>query len=264
MNSRKFLTAIACMSFLWAGEMAVAGAGAGAGGDTYHKLIQSAIDNPNRAESDRKRDVDRKPDEIVKFFGIKPGMTVMEMLAGSGYYAEILSSVVGPKGKVIALNNKSYMAFTKDAIVERIGQPGRMDNVELKIAEINEMELEKGSLDAIFLVLSYHDFYFIDEKSGWPKVDVKRTLAQIHASLKKGGILAVIDHAAVKGSPRETGSALHRIDPEIVKDELAKAGFAFDAESDVLSNPADAMTKPMYDPEIRGKTNRFVYRFVKK
>ncbi len=238
--------------------------GAAAGDRDDRRIIRAAVENPLREEADRKRDQDRKPAKVIEFFGIKPGMTVMEMLAGSGYYAEILSAVVGEKGKVIALNNPSYMAFTKQAIVKRIDQPGRMDNVTLKITEINDMELEPAKLDAIFLVLSYHDFYYVDEKSGWPKVDVTRTLAQFHKGLKPGGILAVVDHAATKGSPRETGTTLHRIDPAIVKAELEAAGFDFDGESDVLANADDDMTKPMYDPSIRGKTNRFVYRFVKR
>lgn len=234
------------------------------GTQSYQALIQAAVDNPAREATDRDRDAGRKPGKIIEFMGIKPGMTVMEMLAGSGYYAEILSKVVGETGQVIALNNKSYMAFTKDALVKRLEQPGRMQNVTLQIAEINDMELKKDNLDAIFLVLSYHDFYFVDEKSGWPKVDVARTLAQIHGALKKGGILAVVDHAAVKGAPRETGSTLHRIDPDLVTAELEAAGFVLKATSDALLNPEDDMSKPMYDKSVRGKTNRFVYRFVKK
>tara|TARA_R110002073_G_scaffold72730_2_gene178158 strand:- start:3161 stop:3958 length:798 start_codon:yes stop_codon:yes gene_type:complete len=232
--------------------------------ESYQALIQAAVDNPLRDDKDRERDTGRKPAKIIEFMGIKPGMTVMEMLAGSGYYAEILSHVVGETGKVIALNNKSYMAFTKDAIVTRLEQPGRMENVDLKIAEINEMDLKKDNLDAVFLVLSYHDFYFVDEESGWPKVDVKRTLGQIHGALKQGGTLAVIDHAAAAGSPRETGSTLHRIDPAIVRTELEAAGFELVATSDVLANPQDDLSKPMYDKSVRGKTHRFVYRFVKK
>ncbi|MCF8474965.1 MAG: methyltransferase domain-containing protein [Emcibacter sp.] len=230
----------------------------------YDNLIQAAVDNPVREESDRIRDVNRKPAEIIKFMGIKPGMTVMEMLAGSGYYAEILSHVVGDEGKVIALNNQSYMGYTKDALIDRMAQKGRMENVELRIAEINDVELIPDELDALFLVLAYHDFYYVDEKNGWPKVDVERTLGQIYKSLKKGGVLAIVDHAAQKGSPHETGSTLHRIDPEIVKAELTAAGFTLEAESDLLANRDDNMTIPMFDETISGKTNRFVYRFVKK
>jgi len=237
--------------------------GVSAGDKGYQELLQAAIDNPLRAESDRLRDENRKPAQVIEFMGIKPGMVVMEFLAGAGYYADILSTVVGTDGKVIALNNAAYMEFTKNAIKTRMDQPGRMDNVTLSLAEVNDMSLAKNSLDVIFLILGYHDFYFVDEKGGWPKVKVDRTLSQLFQSLKKGGVLAIIDHAAVSGSPRETGSTLHRIDPEIVKSELIAAGFTLEAESDILANPEDDMTKPMFDKSVRGKTNRFVFRFVK-
>lgn len=251
---------IICLSFLLGGFSVAAGAG----DESYQALLQAAVDNPARAEEDRPRDAIRQPAKVIEFMGIKPGMTVLDMLSGAGYYAEILSQVVGEDGKVIALNNAGYMKFTKNAIVKRIAQPGRMDNVMLKIAEINEMELGENVTDAVFLILSYHDFYYVDEEGGWPKVNVKRTLSQLHRTLKTGGILAVIDHAAVKAAPREVGTSLHRIDPEIVKAELVAAGFELAAESDILANPADDMTKSIWDKSLGRKTNRFVYRFIKK
>lgn len=256
----KIMSVIAVIPLLMAGFSIAAAAS----DKSYQAVVQAAIDNPLREEGDRKRDAGRKPAEVVEFMGIKPGMTVLDMLSGAGYYAEILSSVVGVDGKVIALNNKGYMDFTKGAIAKRIEQPGRMDNVTLKIAEINEMELGEGIADAVFLTLSYHDFYYVDEKGGWPEVDVTRTLDQLHHVLKTGGILAIIDHSAVKGAPLEVGTSLHRIDPEIVKKELAAVGFELEAESDILGNPADDMTKSIWGKDIRGKTNRFAYRFIKK
>jgi predicted methyltransferase len=71
----------------------------------------------------------------------------------------------------------------------------------------------------------------------------------------------LIDHAAAPGSPAETGGTLHRIDPEIVKRDFAAAGFVLEAESDVLRNPSDDLTKGVFDPAVRRKTDRFVLRF---
>ena len=81
--------------------------------------------------------------------------------------------------------------------------------------------------------------------------------------MKPGGILAIVDHAAATGSPRETGNTLHRIVPDIVISELGKAGFVLDAESDVLRNVDDDLSMNMSAPEIRGRTDRFVMRFRK-
>jgi len=232
-------------------------------GSKHHKNIKAAVDNPARAEKDRARDEHRKPAGVLKFYGIKPGMTILDMLAGSGYYTEILSGVVGEKGKVIALNNKAVLGFTKNALEAKVKIAGRMDNVKMVTAEINDMELAENSLDAIFLVQSYHDFYYVNEKNGWPRVKVKRTLAEFHKALKKGGVLAVIDHAAPKGSPRESGQTMHRIDPALVKEEIIAAGFHYEASSDLLENTMDDGTKSPFDKTVRGKTNRFILKFVK-
>jgi predicted methyltransferase len=111
------------------------------------------------------------------------------------------------------------------------------------------------------LVLAYHDIYFVDAENDWPKIDGPQFLAQLKKSLKPGGMLAVVDHYAAAGSPRETGGLLHRIDPQIVIDELESEGFVLEGKSDVLRNLDDDHSLSMYDPEIRGKTDRFVLKF---
>jgi predicted methyltransferase len=84
------------------------------------------------------------------------------------------------------------------------------------------------------------------------------------ALLKPGGVVVIVDHAALPGSPAvETADNLHRIDPAVVKQEMTAAGFVFDGETDVLANPADPHTALVFDPSIRGKTDQFAYRFKK-
>ena len=111
------------------------------------------------------------------------------------------------------------------------------------------------------LILAYHDIYYVDAANGWPKIDGPRLLAELQQALKPGGILAVVDHFAAAGSPRETGGSLHRIDPQIVISELEAEGFVLEAKSDVLRNMDDDYSKGMFDPEVRGKTDRFVLKF---
>jgi predicted methyltransferase len=74
--------------------------------------------------------------------------------------------------------------------------------------------------------------------------------------------MAVIDHVANPGGDtRAVVEALHRIDPATVKADFERAGFVLEAESDLLRNPADDHSKNVFDPSIRGKTDRVVYRF---
>ena len=62
-------------------------------------------------------------------------------------------------------------------------------------------------------------------------------------------------------SLRETGGTLHRIDPAIVIEDMTAAGFELEGQSDLLRNPDDDHSKSVFDPELRGKTDRFVMRF---
>jgi predicted methyltransferase len=235
--------------------------------DTAHaepevSIYDAAVANESRPETDRERDAGRKPAEVLAFFGIEPGMTVLDMFSGGGYYAEIISHLVGPEGQVIAQSNEAYLKFVGDEFEKRyLG--GRLANAQVLMVENNELTLEPGSLDAIMLVLSFHDLYYISPEDGWPEIDVQELLAEFYSSLKPGGIVGIVDHAAAAGSPSETGGTTHRIDPAIVIETMTAAGFTLDGKSDILSNPQDDYDKSVFNAEVRGKTDRFIHRFIK-
>jgi len=223
---------------------------------------QSAVDNGARTENDKERDAGRKPAQVLEFFAIRPGMTVLDMFAGGGYYTEIISNIVGPDGSVISHSNEAYRQFVGDEAVQRYGND-RLPNVEILMAENNELALPDDKFDAITMILAYHDIYYEDPDNGWPKINGPALVAELYSGLKPGGVLGVVDHVAQTGSPRQTGGTLHRIDPAIVISELEMAGFVLDAESAILRNPDDDHSLNMADPAIRGNTDRIVMRFIK-
>jgi len=225
-------------------------------------IYTQALVHPDRRAADHNRDAGRKPGEVLAFFGIEPGMTVLDMFSGGGYYSELLSYVVGPEGRVVAHSNEAYINFVGDEFQERHGH-GRLANVEVLMAENNELELPAAIFDAVTLILSYHDIFHVDVENGWPKIDGPKLLAELYKGMKPGGVLGVVDHYAEAGAPRETGDSVHRIDPGIVISELEIAGFVFEGRSNVLRNMDDDYNKFALDPEVRGKTDRFVFRFRK-
>ena len=225
-------------------------------------IYETAVANPERTDTDRERDAGRKPGQVLEFFGIAPGMMVLDMFSGGGYYTEMLSDIVGPDGKVVAHTNTAYAGFVGEEAINRFADD-RLANVEILLAENNELELSAARFDAVMLILAYHDIYYDDPANGWPKIDAAKFLAELNKGLKPGGMLAVVDHYAAAGSPRETGGTLHRIDPQIVITELEAEGFVLDARSDVLRNMEDDHGKAMFDPAVRGKTDRFVLKFRK-
>lgn len=222
--------------------------------------IQAAIANPARSDADRETDLRRKPDQVLAFFQIKPGMTVLDMYSGGGYYTELLSYLVGDDGKVHAHNNSPYLTWLADPIKQRY-QPGKLPNVTRFTAENNQLDLPADTFDAVLMIMSYHDIYHVDPENGWEAIDGPAMLAELFQAMKPGAVLGIVDHAALAGAPPETGESLHRIDPELAKAEITAAGFVFEAGSDVLANPQDDHTLHTFSDEMRGKTDRFVFRF---
>lgn len=264
MQNKKFLTLALAVALAGCGNKTseAPDADVAAGDAQAASVYEMAVANPARTDADRERDADRKPAEVLAFFGVKPGMTVLDMFSGGGYYTELLSYVVGPTGHVVAHTNSAYVNFVGDEAVKRYANK-RLPNVEQLLAENNDLDLAAGKFDAIMLILSYHDIYYVDTANGWPKIDGPKFLAELKKGLKPGGILAVVDHHAAAGAPRETGNTLHRIDPEIVISELEEDGFVLEAKSIVLRNTEDDYSKSVFEPEIRGRTDRFVLRFRK-
>ena len=225
-------------------------------------VVAAAAANPARLENDRIVDARRKGDEVMKFLQIRPGMTVLDLYSGGGYYSELASLIVGAKGAVVAHNNKPYLDFAKKELEARY-TPGRLANVQRITAENNEIELAPARFDAVLMVDAYHDIYYVDGQNGWQKIDGPKLMAEVFKSLKPGGVLGVIDHVAAAGAPPETGGTLHRIDPELMKKEIVAAGFEFEAQSDLLRNRQDDHTKPIFDASIRGRTDQILMKFRK-
>jgi predicted methyltransferase len=237
-------------------------AGQSSAHDVAASIYVDAVSQAGRSDTDRTRDAGRKPAEVMAFFGIAPGMDVLDMFSGGGYYTEMLSNVVGDKGSVIAHSNQAYAQFVGEEATNRYAN-NRLSNVKILMAENDALEMPNGAFDAVMMILAYHDIYYISPENGWPKIDGESLVAELFQALRPGGIVGVVDHYASAGSPSSTGDSLHRIDPKIVIDEMQAVGFVLEARSEVLRNMNDDHSLHMGAPEIKGDTDRFVFRFRK-
>ncbi|MFT5131106.1 MAG: putative methyltransferase [Rhodothermales bacterium] len=218
--------------------------------------LQAALNHELRPAADKARDGDRKPAEVLSFFGITPGMHVADLMAGGGFYSEIVARFVGPEGKVYAQNNRiALKRFADKALGERLAK-GELTNVVRLDRELEDPGLPESGLDAVLLVLFFHDTY-------WMEVDRKAMLAQIYKSLKPGAVFGVIDHAAADGSGSEHAKSLHRVEESLLRTEITAAGFTYDGPSEILRNPQDDRGTNVFLAQIRGKTDRFVHRYRK-
>lgn len=250
---RSLLICVGCL-FICAGATAA---------DVPADPIAAAISSADRPAEDRGQDAMRQPAAVLAFLGVKSGWRVADIFSAAGYYTELLSRIVGPQGEVVAYNNPPYAAFAAKGIVERYAGD-RLPNVRQITAEVDELTLEPGSLDAAIFIMCYHDTYWRPADGIWNRTDGKLLLSKLHAALKDGGVVLVQDHVANPGGDAtEVVDRLHRIDPDVVRHDFEAAGFRFDGESDALRHREDDHTKLVFDPAVKGRTDQFIYRFRK-
>jgi predicted methyltransferase len=222
-------------------------------------LIAGTVDLTNRTDADTKQDTGRKPAEIIAFSGVKKGDKVLDLLAGGGYYSEILSRVVGDEGAVTLQIPKAYLLYAEKTLKVRLAD-NRLKNVTYLLSESDDLKLGNKEFDSAFLVLGFHDMFFKEE--GW-NFTADIVMPQVLSSLKPGGKLLIIDHDATENSGIEAVKTLHRIDSAFVKADLEKRGFKLIKRSKLLENNEDDHTKLVFIPELRRKTDRFVMLFEK-
>ena len=120
--------------------------------------IRAVVASPDRSAADRKTDERRKPELLLAFAGVKPGMHVLEVGAGAGYSAELLARSVGPQGVVFALNSPEAIArFIKTRFDERAAKPA-MRNVVKLVREFDDpVPADVRKLDLATMLFEYHD-----------------------------------------------------------------------------------------------------------
>ena len=220
------------------------------------RSVAAAIADPARSEAHRKQDESRMPAEILDFIALKQGDVVVDFMSGSGYYAELFASAVGPKGTVYVANPdvfhdpKDFEAMLP-----------RHRNMRLLVTPAAALQLAPASIDTLFTHLNYHDLYWESEKFKFTRIEVPPVLDNWFKAVRPGGQVVIIDHVGPSGDPRVVADKLHRIDPERVKADMAAAGFVFEGESIVLRRSEDTHEKGVFDPAVRGKTDRFVLKF---
>jgi predicted methyltransferase len=215
-----------------------------------------------RSAEDLARDARDKTEQVIAFAGIAPGMRVADLFGGGGYWADWLQETVGNDGHVLLYNNPQYARYAAEDLADRAGS-GRLERVEQRVAPPEAMALGEAGFDRVVMVMALHDVYWVDEKAGWSAIDHEGFLRQLVAALKPGGKLLVIDHAALAGSGTDAVNALHRIDEAFVRRTLERHGLVFEAESTLLRNPDDKRLKGVFDPKVKGKTDRFVHLYRK-
>jgi len=215
--------------------------------------LDKVLAEPSRPQADRDRDADRKPAELMTFYGVKPGMTVVDVIAAGGYMTDVLAAAVGPKGKVYSQNPPAILKFRDGAydkaLTERLAGD-RLSNVVRVDEDLPAADkIPPGSVDFAITAMNFHDAYNRDPAAGLGMMKA------VLGMLKPGGVFGVIDHVGNDGA---NNAQLHRIPKHFAVDAAKEAGFVVEKESSLLAHPADDHTKVVFDPTLRGKTDQFI------
>jgi predicted methyltransferase len=288
---KAFLTAIA------AGAGLVLGAGAVSAQQSpplTKEQIAEIVASPDRSAADRTNDLRRKPEQMLVFIGISPGITALDLSAAGGYTTELLARAIGPSGIVYGQSRPRdpSRAPTPPAAPEGNSHPtaasgtapaaapappagaprpspdaladrdSALRKAEIKGAPIaavvrpfeDPVPPELAPFDLVTLMFNYHDLGHL----GVDRAAMNRAVFQ---ALKPGGFYVIADHSGRPGTGISEAGTLHRVEEAFLRKEVEAAGFKLAAEGTFLRNPNDPRDKNTPDPPQ--PKDEFVLKFVK-
>ena len=213
-------------------------------GDTGNR-IDSALAGTHRAEANKARDVHRNPKQTLQFFGLQPGMTVVEIWPGGGWYTEVLAPVVRGQGTLYAahfyVDEKSpkFMGPARDGFLKKLAaHPDIYDQVKVTALSAPQHSgiAPAGSADMVLTFRNVHNWTAA-------KID-DATFAAFYAALKPGGILGVVEHRAREGASLDQMVKSGYMTESYVTVLAERAGFKLVGRSEINANPKDTKDHP--------------------
>ena len=255
--------------------------------------IAEIVASPDRSAADRSNDLRRRPEQMLAFMGIRPGMVALDLSTGGGYTTELLARAVGPTGKAYGQsapprdpaaparppvtpegNSAPQKASatapasiipnapppvrrnSAQALAERAKNPvvANIISVVRKFEDPVPPELALRSLDLVTLMFNYHDL-------GHMGVDRASMNKSVFAALKSGGVYVIADHAGRPGTGISEAGTLHRIEEAFLRQEVEAVGFKWAGQANFLRNPSDPRDRNTPDPAQ--PKDEFVLKFIK-
>jgi len=216
--------------------------------------VKAALNAPDRDAGARFRDQDRETKIVLRLSQVKPGDKVLDVGGSGGYMSVIYSTLVGPKGHVDIHNSPNWINQLPGTDPEELKKRIKRANIGYITTEFDDITGADASYDIESMTLVYHDtpLYPINR----PQMN-----ANLFRLLKPGGRLIISDHAAEEGHGAHDAGTRHRIEKQTVIDEVTAAGFVVETSEDI--EMPDNRKLAVFNPVVRGRTDRFVISFRK-
>lgn len=240
--------------------------------------ITAAMAGKHRKPGNADRDKARHPVETLELFGFKPNMSVLDIGPGDGWYSELLAPSLAKSGKYFATSGDpngpaeargTFYAQRWKAFVEK--SPEAYGKVQTIVVESKAPKLTTENLDMVLVMRGVHGWVGGGTMNAW--------LAEIHRSLKNGGVLGIEEHRAPEGAVPEESAKKGYVPEKWLISQIEAAGFKLDKKSEVNANPKDTKDHPegvwTLPPTLRlkdqdrakyvaiGESDRMTLKFVK-
>jgi len=206
--------------------------------------IDGALAGAHRSAAHRARDAQRHPKETLKYFGLEPGMHVIEMLPGAdGWFTEILAPVLRGKGLLVTemLPPRAPPAYAPDVYArfnaKLDADPAVYDRVERRTLDGSPLKL--GPPNSADMVLAFRTTH------GWLRTaQFDEVYSAIFEVLRSGGILGIEQHRAPEGADVTESAKRGYVPQQYLIEQLELIGFAFEGSSEINANPRDTKDYP--------------------
>jgi predicted methyltransferase len=217
--------------------------------------IEQALSSSIRDAAETARDANRKPGEVLEFFGLEDGMKVLEISPATGYWSKFIGPTLCENGGELVFSVGVSDDFKNDVMsLDGLECTSAINN-EISLRNLPEFSFDDSQFDMVLTFWNLHN----------PSVEGRKNLNEaVFSALNSGGIYGVVDHTRrhLEPTSREAQNG-RRLDPVLIIKEMLDVGFEFVDFSPMHYHPEDNLSQEVGTPGVRGNTDRFTMSFRK-
>ena len=216
-------------------------------------IIEQNLQGSIRDAAEVARDANRKPAEVLEFFGLESDMKVLEISPATGYWSKFLGPTLCNNGGELVFSVGVSDNFKSGVMTLPGLECSSAINDDITLGNLPEFDFASDDFDLVLTFWNLHN----------PDAAGRQNLNRaVFDALKPGGIYGVVDHTRRHGQPTSRAVG-RRLDPVLIIKEMSDVGFEFVDFSEMHYHPEDDLSQEVGTPGVRGNTDRFTLKFRK-